>query len=314
MRKRYAQTLSFSLLFVFVLFSLSHGGTFIENKDQPLPFKNALAQRDFKYSQKIFRLTHASYLAYQSDSMKIEERTDVYGFKGKSVKKAFLYSLAIPGTGQFYANAEVRLFPILSLIIPPLGKIHVNSKIKSPVFLGLDVTLWALYFNYHGKGKDEEKKYRAFADEHWSEDEYLRWLVTHLGIESDTATYWDPEKQEWTYLSHHLPDKKTDQYYEMIGKYEQFSWGWVDYDTTENFSLSRDSYLDMRRISNDWLNKAKYSAMISLANHILAAFDAAIAVNKYNKKGERFSQIEFKTRLVERDREIIPRLSMSVRF
>jgi hypothetical protein len=292
MRKRYAQTLSFSLLFVFVLFSLSHGGTFIENKDQPLPFKNALAQRDFKYSQKIFRLTHASYLAYQSDSMKIEERTDVYGFKGKSVKKAFLYSLIVPGSGEFYAG----------------------SKIKAALFFGLDVTLWALYFNYHGKGKDEEKKYRAFADEHWSEDEYLRWLVTHLGIESDTATYWDPEKQEWTYLSHHLPDKKTDQYYEMIGKYEQFSWGWVDYDTTENFSLSRDSYLDMRRISNDWLNKAKYSAMISLANHILAAFDAAIAVNKYNKKGERFSQIEFKTRLVERDREIIPRLSMSVRF
>lgn len=294
MRKRNLQTLGFFLLFVFVLFSFGNGSTLIENKDQPFSFQNTFAEGDFEHSQKIFRLTHASYLAYQSDSMKAEEITDVYGFKGKSVKRAFVYSLIVPGLGEFYAG----------------------SKIKAVLFFGLDVTFWALYSNYHGKGKDKEKEYRVFANGHWSRDEYKQWLWDsvynqnpQIGYENvcDTFPYWNDEKQEWEYFSHHLSNENNQQYYEMIGKYEQFTAGW---DSLQ----SRGDYLEKRRISNDWLNKAKYSAMFSVANHILSAFDAAIAVKKHNKKGERFSQIQFKMRLVERDQEIIPRLTVSMRF
>ncbi len=300
MRKRNLQTLGFFLFSVFVLFSLGNGSTFIENKAEPFSFENTLVQGDFQHSQKIFRLSHASCFAYQSDSMKAEESTDVYGFKGKSVKRAFAYSLIVPGSGEFYAG----------------------SKMKAALFFGLDVTLWALYFNYHGKGKDKEDEYKGFADLYWSVEEYKDWLYdsvyynnnpdVNLENVCDTFPYWNTEKQEWEYFSHHLPGKKTQQYYEMIGKYEQFGSGWENY--WENPNEYRDPYLNMRRISNDWLNKAKYSAMFSLANHILSAFDAAIAVKKYNRKGERFSQIEFKMRLVQRDYEVIPRLTMSMRF
>jgi len=292
MRKGNLRTVGSLLVLVLILFSSGEGRTLLENKDKPLSFQNSLARDEFEYSQRILKLTHPSYLAYESDSLKGEEIVDVYGFKGKSLKRAFLFSLIVPGSGEFYAG----------------------SKIKAALFFGLDVTLWALYFNYHSKGKDKENEYKTFADQHWSEDGYTQWLIDSLGITSDTARYWDPEKQEWTYLSHHLPDKKTQQYYEMIGKYEQFRWGWDDYQDESKFSQNRDFYLDMRRISNDWLNKAKYSAMFSLANHILSAFDAAIAVKKYNKKGERFGQIEFRMRLVERDREAIPWLTVRMRF
>lgn len=280
------------LLFVFFLFSLGNGSTFIENKDQPFSFQNTLKKSDFEYSQKIFRLTHTPYLTYQSDSVQGKEIIDVYGFKGKSVKKAFLYSLIIPGSGEFYAG----------------------SKIKAVLFFGLDVTLWALYFNYHGKGKDKEKEYQTFADEYWSEDDYKQWLWKNVydetipyEIVSDTFRYFNDEEQQWEYFSHHLPDERTDQYYEMIGKYEQFTAGWDDLQ-------NREVYLGQRRDSNDWLNKAKYSAMFSLANHILSAFDAAIAVKKHNKKGERFSQLEFKMRLVKKNQEAIPQLSVSMKF
>jgi hypothetical protein len=300
MRKRNLQALGFFLLLVLVLFSLSKGSTFIENKDQPFSFQNSLAQGDFEYSQKIFRLTHASYLAHQSDSVQEKEIIDIYGFKGKSLKRAFVYSLIVPGSGELYAG----------------------SKIKAALFFGLDVTLWALYFNYHGKGKDEEKRYKAFADTCWSEGEYTRWLLDSMYTTNpdvnyenvcDTFPYKDSENK-WTYFSHHLPDKKNQQYYEMVGKYEQFRWGWEDYDGSVLPSPKWNDYRNMRATSNDWMNKAKYTAMFSLANHILSAFDSAIAVKKYNKKGERFSQIEFKMRLVERDCEVIPRLSMSMRF
>jgi hypothetical protein len=292
MTKRNFRTLVSFLLFVFFLYSLGNGSTFIQNKEQPFTFHGDFAQGDFERSQRIFSLTQASYLAYQSGQVNEEEGVDIYGFKGKSVKKAFLYSLIVPGSGEFYAG----------------------SKIKAAFFFGLDVTFWALYFNYHGKGKDKETEYQGFADNHWLEDEYIQWLYNTYGVTSDQEPYEDPETGDTVYFSHHLPDSKTDQYYEMIGKYEQFRWGWLDYDSLTNFSPTRETYLGMRRDSNNLLNKAKYTAMFSLANHILSAFDAALAVKKYNKKGEKFSQIEFKMRLVERNQELIPRLSATMRF
>ena len=300
----FGQTFGFLLLLVFAFFSLSQGETLVLKNENTLSLKNQLAKGDLEHYQKFSLLTN-SYFVYDPDSTEEKMSTDVYGFKGKSVKKAFVYSLLIPGTGEFYAG----------------------SKIKAVIFLGLDVTLWALYFNYHGKGKDKEDEYQKFADRYWWKDEYEFWLydsvyhneyspqswnpnVTPANV-CDTFPYW--ENNKWVYLSHHLPDEKTDQYYEMIGKYEQFKFGWDDFPDDLD-EIRRNIYLDVRENSNRWLNKAKYSAMFSLANHILSAFDAAIAVKRYNKKGERFSQIEFKMRLTERDNEVVPKLFMSMRF
>ncbi len=286
MERRAVLTVAILLLFAFAAFSVSNASTLVENKDEPFSFRNDLARGDLEQAQKIFNLAHASYLAYEGDPVKSDQALDVYGFKGKSVKKAFLYSLIVPGSGEFYAG----------------------SKIKAAIFLGVDVGLWALYFNYHGKGKDKETEYQGFADQHWSEDDYILWLLDTYGIDSDRKKYWDPVAKDSVYLSHHLPDTKTDQYYEMIGKYEQFTGGWGD-----NLD-KREVYLGMRRDSNDLLNKAKYAAMFSLGNHILSAFDAALTVKRHNRRGEKFSQVEFKMRLVERNQELIPRLSATLRF
>ena len=278
----FGQTFGFLLLLVFALFSLSQGKTLVLKNEKALSLENQLTKNDFEHYQKFSLLTN-SYFAYDPESTEGKMTTDVYGFKGKSVKKAFVYSLIIPGTGEFYAG----------------------SKIKAVLFFGLDVTFWSLYFNYHGKGKDKEDEYIAFADEKWNEKKYLEW--------------WEglPDTTKKKY-SHTLPDERNQQYYEMIGKYKQFAFAWDDFDpnTTDPDSMTphRDHYLGVREQSNSWLNKAKYSAMFSLANHILSAFDAAIAVKRYNKKGEKFSQIEFKMRLTERDYEIVPKLFMSMRF
>jgi hypothetical protein len=122
-------------------------------------------------------------------------------------------------------------------------------------------------------------------------------------------------KEKYT---HTLPDEPNQQYYEMIGKYKQFAFAWKDFDpyTAGEDSLTpyRNRYLDLRYDSNQLLNKAKYSAMFLLGNRILSAFDAALTVKKYNKRGEKFSQVEFKMRLVERNQELIPRLSATLRF
>jgi hypothetical protein len=253
----------FLLLSVFILAAMSQGSTLVEKKDQKFSFQNKLALDDFEHSQMINGLTQSPYLADAGEPTETQEALDVYAFKGKSLKRAFLYSLIIPGSGEFYAN----------------------SRIKAIAFFGMDVALWGLYFNYHKKGKDKEKEYRNFADAHWFKDDYTQWLIDSLDITSDTTRYWDDTKKEWTYLSHHLPDTKTQQYYEMIGKYEQFRWGWEDYSDITKTSDFRNAYVLMRKDSNDWLKKAKNVAALSIANHILSAFDAAWSVRKYNKKG-----------------------------
>lgn len=293
MRERSSQTFGFLLLFVFALFSLSRGETLISKNQKTSSIEGQLVKNDFEHYQKFSQLTN-SYFVYESDSVKEKVATDVYGFKGKSIKRAFVYSLIIPGAGEFYAN----------------------SKIKAVLFFGLDATLWTLYFNYHKKGKNKENEYKGFADQHWIEDDYRDWLKDSLDIQSrsDTCKYKDPKTGDSTYLSHHLPDKKTQQYYEMIGKYDQFKFGWDDFPEEDLNQVRRNIYLNMRRDSNNLLNKAKYSVMFSLANHILSSFDAAIAVKKYNKKGERFSQIHFQMRLSERNDEIVPKLLMSMGF
>ena len=286
MRRLQLQAMTALLLFVCFLALQTNANTLVENNEQPFSFKNDLARGNLEQAQKIFKLSHAPYLAYQADPVKGDQAVDIYGFKGKSVKKAFLYSMIIPGSGEFYAG----------------------SKIKAAVFLGVDVALWAFYFNYHGKGTDKETEYQGFADQYWTEDQYIQWLIQTYNIQSDREKYWDPIAKDSVYLSHHLPDTKTDQYYEMIGKYEQFTGGWGD-----NLD-KREVYLGMRRDSNDLLNKAKYAAMFSLGNHILSAFDAAFTVKRYNRRGEKFSQVELKMRLVEHNQELIPRLSASLRF
>jgi hypothetical protein len=288
MVKRSVKTMVCLLTVVLALYSFGSATTLVENKEERFSFRDDLTQAELEQSMRMLRFSQSSFLAQEIEPITEQEDVDIYGFKGKSLKKAFVYSLLVPGSGEFYAG----------------------SKIKAAAFFGLDVALWALYFNYRGKGKDKENEYKDFADDNWSKTGYEDYLRDSLNITSD----WDPYVvgDDTLILSHHLPNTTTDQYYEMIGKYEQFRWGWTDYDGETSFD--RENYMGMRHKSNDLLNKATYSAMFSLANHTLSAFDAAITVRNYNKKGERFSQVNFKVRLVEREREIIPRLTLSTQF
>ena len=317
MKGKSFRTFGFLLLLVFALFSHSRSGflppeaggyptetlsgsfaarptTILISKDEKTSsIQDQLAKNNLEHYQKFSQLSN-SYFVYEGDSTEEKITADVYGFKGKSVKRAFVYSLIVPGAGELYAN----------------------SKIKAVLFFGLDATLWTLYFNYHKKGKNKENEYKGFANQHWKEDDYREWLIDSLGITSgsDQDSFWNKKETRYDWLSHHLPDKKDQQYYEMIGKYDQFMFGWDDFPVPDTNQALRNAYLNMRRDSNNLLNKAKYSVMFSLANHILSAFDAAIAVKKHNRKGERFSQIHLQMRLSERNDEIVPKLSMSMKF
>ena len=214
---------------------------------------------------------------------------ELYRIKHHSTGRAFLYSLILPGAGEIYTG----------------------SKLKAALFLGIEAFSWYSYITNYGDGQDLEDEFKAFANAHWDPAAYRAWLVEEVGIASDTI-----DIAEDSSFAHHLPDYKTQQYFEMIGKYEQFLYGWedTDYDTDDSTSALRDQYLIMREESNNKFDRARNFAIISIANRLISAFDAALSARKLNKQSDRFSEVQLKARLADYHGERIPKLVFTYKF
>lgn len=218
----------------------------------------------------------------------------IYEYGTKSPAKAFLLSLAVPGAGEYYNG----------------------QKIRAGAFLAVDALLWTGYFIYHKKGSNKENDYEAFAQDNYTWESFI--------------IAWDqlPEEDKTKY-SHRMPwDAANNQpdfnheYYENIGKYDQFQVGWndIDYspwdirDSTEAGTIVsplRSEYLDMRKQSNDYFSNATAMAMISIANHVISAFDAAIGAKRFNKGGRQYS-LNLKTKNI--DGKTMPFLTLTAKF
>lgn len=188
---------------------------------------------------------------------------NIYKYEYKSPKRAFLYSLIIPGWGQKYAGSTI---------------------VKPIIYLAVEATSWAMYFKYHGDGNKKTDEFQQYADTYWLENDttgaghsYRDWILA-LGPDTSEAK-----------MTHRLPNTKTQQYYEMIGKYDQFRAGWDDYwenpdlYDTSGVSPHREYYNTLRGKANDLYDKGKTFVIVAMVNHLLSAFDAALAANRHNR-------------------------------
>ncbi|MCY3666231.1 MAG: hypothetical protein OXH81_11275 [Gemmatimonadetes bacterium] len=208
-------------------------------------------------------------------------RTQVH--KGKSSKRSFLLSALVPGLGQWYAG----------------------SKKRGLVFLGAEAALVGMWVAWKGKGNDLEQEFRAVADEHWDPRSYLAWRgsekskessITHsLPCSSEVVDVYIPAIQQSGSADFGgCAPSEIQQYYELIGKYDQYVAGWDDLkrvrrdgsignaaaptevDSVENFhSERRLRYEDQRDESNRFLKRASTISGVILINHVLSALDAA---------------------------------------
>ena len=199
--------------------------------------------------------------------------------KGKSSKRAFLLSALVPGLGEWYAG----------------------SKKRGLAFLGAEAALVGLWVVWKGKGKDLEEEFRAVADEHWDPLNYLTWRgspisknssITHaLPCSSEVIEVYIPAMQQSGSADFGgCAPSQIQQYYELLGKYDQYVAGWDDLvrrstgnaavptevDSVENFhSKRRLRYEDQRDESNRFLKRASTISGIILINHVISAIDAA---------------------------------------
>lgn len=188
----------------------------------------------------------------------------------KSPGKALLLSTLLPGTGQFYAGAEK----------------------KGVAFLSVEAIALGFYFAWRGKGNEIEDEFREMADTSWSAEIYLAWRSTSRAIRNNSFTHALPCSLEVMNGEFDRCGKnEKQQYYELLGKYDQFVVGWNDLrdratgnpvnayteiDSVEKVvSENRLLYEKKRHDSNQYLKRASNIAGLILVNHALAAIDAA---------------------------------------
>ncbi|MCK4547950.1 MAG: hypothetical protein KAW17_10975 [Candidatus Eisenbacteria sp.] len=235
----------------------------------------------------------------------------------KSPGRAFFMSLVLPGSGELYAGS-----------------------MRGLAFLGIELLSWGGYVYYDGKGHDERTNYEAFADLHYEAaryrdvvneicGKYENWPLDpdypcqdcefqHCAEDLDPGEGNTYSENQCAMVRGHflLPDETGQHYYEDLGKYDKYIFGWDDWyekytfdnrrdaiswsewqpgetwptmnppwdETVGMDSENREKYRGMRRQSNDYLDRATYFTWFVLINHVGSALNAAFSARTHNRR------------------------------
>ena len=184
---------------------------------------------------------------------------------------------------------------VLSVILPGAGQVYNEDYWIAGIFVALEAALITTAVVYDNKGDNQTASFQAFADKNWSVVDYAEWLNTYgdadIQINPDESLPpW--ERVSWSELnaaetgSHKLPPHGEQQYYELIGKYHQYSSGWSDYTGGANNELISPNftyYSGERGQANDYYNTASTAIVGIYINHILSAAEAVWGATRFNK-------------------------------
>ncbi len=219
--------------------------------------------------------------------------------------RPMLYSLILPGAGQWYNKS-------------PAWKIGLFAGIEAAsIFSGLQ---------WKKKAEDIRLQYEIFADQNWDLETWVfNTLNTPIGNYADVhingthkltlvlsgslavqyGNYVSSDSLEnnahWVY-SNEVSVLRDRDFYENIGKYDQFVGGWIDcYGLANNqlwFEVEKDvgdsteiiistpnkeDYVNQRGRSNDYLNMAKYAVSAVMFNHVISALEAVWSTQIRNR-------------------------------
>lgn len=224
------------------------------------------------------------------------------------------YAQSEPDTFEFAYQKSPGLAFLLSAAVPGAGEFYSGTKYRAAAFFSVEVISWIVYFNRKNAGEQYEKDYKKLADARWDAWDWYSNSLTYPGIVGMTDSaenfgshviyfeYNDTEyKADISYLNENLPGWesylqngtltpiKTRDYYENIGKYDQFASGWSDFSTiidgldtsAVKTSAVRSKYLNQRYDSNQALKMATNFATVIMFNHLISAFHAQIAAKHY---------------------------------
>jgi hypothetical protein len=185
-----------------------------------------------------------------------------------------------PGRGR-----RVAISVLCSAILPGLGELYLylqsrDSKIlaRVPLFLAYEGYNWYAYKDNHDKGRDLKDQYVAFADEHWSEERFLEQhpCCSGYGGCPDWEFYNEECNGEIDYFPYIPLRLDFEEYYENLGKYDAFVYGWDDWDEMNPtyWTPNRTYYWSLRQDSNKHLSRADDHVMLLIVGRVLSMIDA----------------------------------------
>jgi hypothetical protein len=208
---------------------------------------------------------------------------------------------SIPAAGK-----NPVLAGLLSLLVPGAGELYAGNYLLAGLFAALEGAGWYFSIDASRKGDSVTEQFERYADQNWSVVKYAEWLnenarnypggenAVHIEINPDESL--PPWKRvNWTQLhvtegaipqfSHKLPSHGDQQYYEMIGKYNQYSYGWNDKTEGDYWNASSNFlyYSGLRGDANRYYDVSRMFVNLIIVNHFLSAIDAAWAAARFNK-------------------------------
>ena len=261
-----------------------------------------------------------SMVLFGQDSTKLVVEKDSTFYPGKPL----LLSLVVPGLGQVY-NKEPLWKPgvfIATEIVSITSIMYANKKADE---IRMDYQKFADenwnvkdWWNFTQSGPEviennglyfTDNKLKAMRD----------YVGTHhltLHLKGDLVNLFNTEfltSDSLSILSGYLDSDdlsmvKDRHYYENIGKYDQFvggwsdvstSWYWEEKDVGDSTEIviktpMKQSYLDDRYKSNQWLSFAKFSISAMMFNHVISGLEAVWANRsiKNEKSGEDAKKVD----------------------
>jgi hypothetical protein len=230
----------------------------------------------------------------------------------RSPALAFFASAAVPGAGQLYMG---------------------NWKLAA-AFAGLEVLGWVLYLNEDNKGRDLEKDYKRFADDH-----YVFSGQGMEGYDPDDAWTWGwlefyEEFLTWPDYPDTFPEIRDDFYedfrarnsdfYAQIESENRYIYGWEDWNGLEQgpidepwkyfVSSFREQYKAMRRRANDKLKRADYVLALPLVLRVVSSTLALNMARAHNASLELTEDVSLNWRLSYPNAEPAARLAFVLRY
>ncbi len=222
---------------------------------------------------------------------------------------------------------------VLSAILPGAGQVYNEDWWIAGIFVIAEAALITTAVVYDNKGDDQTEYFENYADAYtnpdhnWSVVRYAEWLAQYQsanleeiiipgteGLPPWERVYWDKLNAAET-GSHKLPPYGDQQYYELIGKYPQYSPGWNDFTGGSNkeiISPNFEYYSVQRGVANDYYYTSSTAVVGIYINHILSAAEAVWGATRFNKNlAVNFRVVPFN--IADRT-ELIPTLKFKFSF
>ena len=195
------------------------------------------------------------------------------------------------------------LAAVLSAVLPGAGEIYTGYYWKAAFFLVIETAAITTAAIYTHKGDFQTAFFQQYANEHWSAARYAHWTINNiknLNPNVDPSQYHvfnSDGSVDWSGLnslesaigggySHNLATFGTQDYYEIIGKYPQFSHGWDTSNPNDtDFHILTPQFLwysHQRGLANSLYTTGNTAIIALYINHFLSLLDAVWSAHSYN--------------------------------